>query len=240
MSRPIPDVGTGPGNSSSTESGSESKAPKRSGSDTRERILQVAQHQLTERGIDGITIHGIARQVGVTHPAVLHHFGTRAKLVDEVVRRVLQEFVSEFIQIFTVSEDELSTRDLVSRSYRVLAGGPLGRAYAAVAMSKHGEKMGSRRLLRSLGGAVHEQMRSAGTLRKGVDAEYVAMILLLITSSAIGLAAAGGALVRSAGMDEDEQGTPGVPARFEAWLADLLDADVTGSPAPRQDDTARV
>lgn len=193
-------------------------APRR----TKDRILDAARKQLVSDGLESITIHGVAREVGITHPAVLHHFGNRGNLLEEVVRSILQEFVSEFIEIFTSSDEQLAVEELTPKAFRILTASHLGRAYAAVAMSGYGESMGSRRLLRSLAHTVHDGLRTTGRLRSGVEVQDVAMTLLLVTSSAIGFATSGGPLLRSMGMDVEEQRVPGVPIVFEDWLSGLV------------------
>jgi len=48
--------------------------------DGRERILSVAIRSFAERGYEGTTTAGIARDAGVTQPLVHHHFGSKEGL----------------------------------------------------------------------------------------------------------------------------------------------------------------
>src|SRR5689334_12601561 len=62
---------------------------RRSAEDTKQEILDVAEKRFVEGGPAAIRLQDIARQVGVSHPAVLHHFGSKEALVDAVVRRAI-------------------------------------------------------------------------------------------------------------------------------------------------------
>lgn len=63
-------------------------APPPPEKDGRDRILAVAIRSFSERGYEGTTTAGIAREVGVTQPLVHHHFGSKEALwraaVDEL------------------------------------------------------------------------------------------------------------------------------------------------------------
>jgi AcrR family transcriptional regulator len=54
------------------------------GDETRRRILTAARVQVATRGIPGLTLEGVAREVGVTRQAVLYHFGSRQRLLVEL------------------------------------------------------------------------------------------------------------------------------------------------------------
>jgi AcrR family transcriptional regulator len=47
------------------------------GTDGRERILEAAARSFAERGYDGTSTAGVAREAGVTQPLVHHHFGSK-------------------------------------------------------------------------------------------------------------------------------------------------------------------
>ena len=56
---------------------------------TRAELLDTAQRMIAEKGFDGTSIRGLAREAGVTHGTVQHHFPTKQALwravVDEVI-----------------------------------------------------------------------------------------------------------------------------------------------------------
>src|SRR5688572_5204467 len=66
------------------------KRVRRTAGAAREAILDAAEKRLAEGGPAGLRIQEIARDVGISHPTLLHHFGSRAALVEAVVDRALE------------------------------------------------------------------------------------------------------------------------------------------------------
>ena len=66
----------------------DSKATRRlqpRGRARREAILAAAVQLFSQRGFRGTGITGLAREVGITHVGLLHHFGTKQQLLLDVV-----------------------------------------------------------------------------------------------------------------------------------------------------------
>jgi AcrR family transcriptional regulator len=59
---------------------------------TRERLLEISLHQFAEHGFDGVSIAGIASELGFSKQALLHHFDSKEKLYGEVLARISREF----------------------------------------------------------------------------------------------------------------------------------------------------
>ncbi|MEO0497745.1 MAG: helix-turn-helix domain-containing protein, partial [Pseudomonadota bacterium] len=49
--------------------------------DLREALLTAAEVELTDRGIEGLSLRGVAKRAGVSHAAPAHHFGDKAGLL---------------------------------------------------------------------------------------------------------------------------------------------------------------
>src|SRR5262249_22384335 len=60
---------------------------RRTAADAREAILEVAEQRLRESGPDALRLQDVAAAAGMSHPTVLHHFGSREGLVRAVVDR---------------------------------------------------------------------------------------------------------------------------------------------------------
>lgn len=59
---------------------------------TRESILEVATARLTGHGLAALTLDAVGAEVGITKQAVLYHFGTKERLVNEIlVERLVGE-----------------------------------------------------------------------------------------------------------------------------------------------------
>src|SRR6266852_225455 len=65
------------------------KRIRRTAEEAKSMILDAAEKRLRELGPGGIKLQELAADVGVSHPAILHHFGSRDGLVEAVVRRAL-------------------------------------------------------------------------------------------------------------------------------------------------------
>lgn len=76
------------------------KPPRKAGvkGNMRTAILDAAQKRLARLGADGLRLQDIARDVGVSHPTILHHFGSRDGLIVAMVEHIGEAFVSEIIR----------------------------------------------------------------------------------------------------------------------------------------------
>ena len=54
---------------------------------TRERLLDAAWREVTDHGVDGLTLAAVGARAGVTRQAVYLHFGNRATLLVEMTAR---------------------------------------------------------------------------------------------------------------------------------------------------------
>src|SRR5271165_2303383 len=63
---------------------------RRTGEEARSAILDAAERLLVASGPAGIRLQEVAADVGVSHPTVLHHFGSREGLLEAVVARALE------------------------------------------------------------------------------------------------------------------------------------------------------
>jgi len=70
---------------------------RRTAERAREEILDAAERRLTESGPGSIRLQDVAADVGVSHPAVLHHFGSREGLVAAVVERAIRKLEAELV-----------------------------------------------------------------------------------------------------------------------------------------------
>lgn len=59
-------------------------------SEIRTKILDAAEHLFAERGYRGTSVRAITNRAGANLAAVAYHFGSKAELLAEVVRRVIE------------------------------------------------------------------------------------------------------------------------------------------------------
>lgn len=63
-------------------------------SDQRDKILSCACDLYLEDGLDGFSMRKLAKQVGVTAPALYRHFESREHVITDVVREAYREFTA--------------------------------------------------------------------------------------------------------------------------------------------------
>ncbi len=59
--------------------------------DLRAYAIRRGRELVAERGVDALTLRGLARELGVTAPALVHHFGSRRELRAAVADEILRE-----------------------------------------------------------------------------------------------------------------------------------------------------
>jgi len=121
-------------------------APK---ADMRERILEVAGRMLNQVGPDGLRLQEIAKEVGVSHPLLLHHFGSRAGLVHAVVERSMQALESDILASLAspTGEPPSDPTALIERTFRAFHDTGHARLLAWLSLSgmtqkESGSKLG--------------------------------------------------------------------------------------------------
>ena len=77
------------------------------GSSTREKILEVAQRLIFQRGYAGVSIDSIIEQVGITKGAFFYHFKTKNDLAQALIVR-FQEIDQALFEDFTARAEKLS------------------------------------------------------------------------------------------------------------------------------------
>lgn len=188
---------------------------RRTGEEARSAILDAAEKRLVEGGPAGIRLQEVATDVGVSHPAVLHHFGSREALVEAVVARALDSLNQSIVgAIGTEEPDPDRVAYFLGRVSKALVKDGHARAFLWLALSGYEPAVNER--IRRLAEVVHEhrrQKRAANTPPRPMppfEDTYFTMLLpalALMTLSVID------------GSDDDK---PLGPRRFRAWLGRLM------------------
>lgn len=147
--------------------------------EARERILAAAENALVAHGPDGVRIAELARALGVTHPAILHHFGSREALVEAVVARALERRYQHVVERLSVASDPAGTaRNLIDAAFENFERESTSRvlAWLALADEPPAAPAGS---LRDVTAAVEDLRRALSDGRAAAPAEASAFAVHL-------------------------------------------------------------
>jgi AcrR family transcriptional regulator len=134
------------------------KVPKkrRTAEEARDAILDAAEARLVAAGPAGIRLQEVASEAGLSHPTVLHHFGSREGLVEAVVARALDSLQAGLLAAVsgaTGGPDKVA--GLLDRVYETLSAGH-ARALMWLALEGYGGVTAEQLHIRGLSEAVHE------------------------------------------------------------------------------------
>jgi AcrR family transcriptional regulator len=108
---------------------------RRSAAEARQRILEAAQKELMRVGPEALRLTDLARALQISHPAILHHFGSRGGLVAAVVRHSLQNLHAQLIETLAQGNRATDRGELIELVASVCGEGGLGRLLAWLLLS---------------------------------------------------------------------------------------------------------
>ncbi|MFN2376736.1 MAG: TetR/AcrR family transcriptional regulator [Candidatus Binatia bacterium] len=195
------------------------KRIRRTAEDAKNVILDAAEKRLRELGPSGIKLQELAADVGVSHPAILHHFGSRDGLVEAVVKRALASLQDDILtKIRKEMGREVNIPAILDVAFGILTERGHARLVAWL-MLDGANPRDETRIMRALSEAAHVRMVSGGwTKGRQFEFEDMLFIVMLVASTAIGMGVVGEAMRHSSGVEDD----PGVEDRFRKWLAALV------------------
>ncbi len=184
----------------------------------RRQILEAAERRLIAGGPEAIRLQDIARDVGISHPGVLHHFGSREGLIEALVLHGLQGFQAEVVAGWP-SEQVPDVEGFFERFHRMAAKRGYARLLAGLILS--GRELRALRpgILRPLVERMH-----AGRVRANLRVGYPAgefddtlFVAVLFATLLFGDALFGPLMRRSLGL-----GGEAAAGRFQRWLVQTV------------------
>jgi AcrR family transcriptional regulator len=207
---------------------------RRTAEEARREILDVAEARFLAGGPAALRLQEIAAEVGVSHPTILHHFGSREGLVRAVATRGLESLQAEVMAV--LSERDVQRIDvpaLVQRVFATLGERGQARMLAWLALSE-GPDGGALSgpptpLLRGLSDIVHARRKEVWSGSEPCPTEEdTRFSMMLIAMALLSDALLGDGLRASSGFGHD----PAAAGRFHVWLAELLVRHLGGRPPP--------
>ncbi len=175
--------------------------------------------RLRDAGPASIRLADIARDVGVSHPAILHHFGSREELLAAVVQEALERLHLELFEVLAHAEaSEASSVEILNAMAETLETAGHARIIAWLNLSGVVDAVDKDRM-RMVAEVVHaRRLEALPRGSKAPEFEDTLFTCVLATHAIMGEALIGGSLRQSAGLAAD----PDAPQRFRRWLAKLL------------------
>ncbi|MCE9651137.1 MAG: TetR/AcrR family transcriptional regulator [Parvibaculum sp.] len=200
----------------------ETKRIRRSADEARRLILDAAEERLAAQGPEGIRLQDIARDVGISHPAILHHFESREGLVRALIARTstqLRDKMLTALQSKHNGEDVVEANELISNVFETLSDRGTARLLSWMLLTgRSPENTTSGALVTEIADELHQRRKEDAVKhdKSAPDREDTLFMAILTANAAFGDAIIGRELAKDAGLDQ-----AGV-ARFRAWFAKLL------------------
>jgi AcrR family transcriptional regulator len=191
---------------------------RRSAEEAKRLILEAAAERLRRDGPAALRLQDVAGDVGIAHPTVLHHFGSREGLVDAVVERSIRGLQADLLEALSTptAADAASLLDTVSQ---VLSQRGQGRLLAWLILAQpEGEPFGTEATLEVIARAIQQSRVETVSLERARHVVLLAALTLFAES------VAGPTMRRSVGLSQDSQAA----ADFRSWLARLIEGELAG------------
>lgn len=200
----------------SKKSASKNKRIRRSPADARQLILEAAEADMAAGGPAGLRLQEVAKAAGVSHPTILHHFGSREGLIQALNLKTVEHLRSVLLNVMSAAPS--SSEDAIAPLFAAYRGGLAQRMVwlmqsGAVAMGPAGLPTLDEMVLALQ--ALREKMAGPGV---HIDIADTRAIIHLTTIAAFGDAILGKRL-RRAQSAEDEIAER---TKFETWFGEML------------------
>ena len=182
------------------------KRVRRSPEEAKSLILKVAADRLAEFGLEGLNISGVAKDAGISHATVIHHFGSTAAMREALLQQMTRELLSDVVEALNHQEPP---EQILSRLFATLSKDGHGKllAWRAIEQQEAPDGSNSGDLFQSVIAALSEQ---------GSSSEDARQIVYLVALAAMGQSISGDVVSALVGMSQDDVG------QFPAWLAKTI------------------
>ena len=166
--------------------------PRELSGDKQARIVEAMRASVAARGIVGSTFDHVANEAGVSRGLLHYYFGTKERLLVEVVRRESDVRIERLEEAIGGATDPDSVLDALVRSFEELLGdGPAPvMLYEMLTLAQRNEEIAAelaqlgRRTRAHLSDAL-ERQRDSGVLALRIDPELAAMFLFALADGVI-------------------------------------------------------
>src|SRR5271170_206729 len=193
---------------------------RRSAAETRSAILEAAERRLLDGGPDAIRLQEIAADAGISHPGILHHFGSREGLVEAMVLGGIARLQAQFLEGWP-SAREPDIEGVLERFYEVASHRGMARMLAWLILTGESQRTMKPGLLKPAAERMHagrirraqKEGRRSPELEESLFAATELFILVL------GDSLFGPSIRRAIGLGSSADST----RRFRRWLSKVLE-----------------
>lgn len=211
-----------------TRRASETPRRRRTPEEARAEILAAAERLFAARGPDAVGIQQIAREAGVSHPLVVHYFGSYEALVREVLRSRNQRLRDRLLAIVAEAGGSIDGTGILTALLSALSDPAHARLLAWAALSGEAANLPfvKNQAARRLAEVLEARMRQEATAahRAPPTRARLDRAFLVGASAALGFATFRSILLPGLGHALDEA----ADRSFEAALRDMLRDQLMG------------
>jgi AcrR family transcriptional regulator len=204
---------------------SQPKRIRRTAEDARRQILDAAEARLAQVGPAGIRLQDVAADLGISHPVILHHFGSREGLIRALTQRAIVELKDRLVG--ALRGGEVPAGNLLGDVFNAFRGG-LAQRLAWLAITSTIEDQVHDEVTLEIVRTVHQMRQAAAPPGTVVDEDDTKSVVYLVSAAAFGDAIFGAELRQRSGLATD----PEASGRFQRWLADLLHEHLSNTARP--------
>ena len=202
------------------------KRRRRTPEEARRLILETAQALIASTGPEGLRLQDIAAAAGISHPLILHHFGSREGLVRALTRHAAAELRDKLVA--AMASSDYSIEQQLDRVFDAFRDGLAQRLAWLMTVDPGGRAEQTEMIMRDIADNLHVRRISTSPPGAAIERSDTDALVHLVATAAFGDALFGAHLNRSAGLPV----TGETDRRFRLWLAALIRAHNAPPPFP--------
>jgi AcrR family transcriptional regulator len=199
------------------------KRRRRTPEEARRLILETAQTLIARTGPEGLRLQDIAAAAGISHPLILHHFGSREGLVRALTRQAAAELRDKLVA--AMASSDYSIEQQLDRVFDAFRDGLAQRLAWLTTVDPDGRAEETQMIMRDIADRLHTRRLAATPPGVVIDRSDTDSLVHLVATAAFGDALYGARLFCSAGLPATSE----TDRRFRLWLAALIRAHTAPS-----------
>ena len=182
------------------------KRVRRTPEEAKSLILGIASDRLSALGLEGLNISGVAKDAGMSHATVIHHFGSTGAMRKALLEKMTHDLLSDVMVALNHHEEPARVLDHL---FEMLSHGGHGRLLAWLALDQQAFSPASesKGLFTDILNKIAEDSG---------DPVHAKQIIFLVAIAAMGKSICGDAIAGLIGINETEA------RQFPEWLAEHI------------------